>query len=135
MCDLSHQPHRWRILAAQPFDKLCLMKKTLIRPLKINGLFLVQNFSKLDAHARQNKQEKNAMRMQSISPLFLPESEENEHVRRIRNKPFILSSLIFFATYSHLNKRNTCHYKYTLPQRESYVLTGRSGPPHVNYIL
>ncbi len=57
-----------------------------IRLLKINGLFLVQKFPKLNACARrENKKEK------TKTTLFLPESEENEHARRIRSRLFILS--------------------------------------------
>ncbi len=70
----------------------------VIRPLKINGLFLVQNFPKLNARARrQNKKEitkicifynsgtniviqKGKINL-CFFPLFLPESEERERAK------------------------------------------------------
>ena len=91
-----------------------LLTHQVVRPLKINSLFLVQTFPKLNAGTRrQNKKENNKNNTVILTntmcnsetvivknkplffPLFLSESEKKEGAQRIRNRLFILSSLIW----------------------------------------
>ena len=71
----------------------CQLPAILLRPRKINGLFLVQNFSKLDARTRKNYKTDKKIGLLSFS-LVSPGFWAKRTRARTKNRPFILRGLM-----------------------------------------